>query len=470
MTPRNAIRFAATAALIALAASGCERDTSGLGLAPLDTDPIVFEDGFGTNVDFAAFLGSKLDAVTLDSSERFRGSASIRVTVPGPNDPPVGGYAGGAFFATVPRDLSSYNALTFWAKASKAATLNVAGLGNDNTGTSKYEASRTNIPMTTTWTKYIIPIPLSSRLSSEGGLFFFAEGHENNLGYQIWFDDIMFESVGGILNPAPSMESPAQAQGVFVGGTVSVRGTKTIFEVSGGNITVQHSPGYFTFMSSNEDVAAVMDGVIRVVGAGNATITATLGSVEVDGSLIVSASGPPTIAAPTPTVPAGDVVSFYGDAYTNVPVYSWLAFGSATIVDLQVAGDDVKAYTNLSFAGIAFKAPPPEPPPAQPTDQIDATQMTHFHMDVWVPDATTFRIKLVDFGSDGRYGGAPDSEHELTFDASSTPPLTNGAWVQLEIPLANFTGLASRAHLAQLIISMVGDEKTVFVDNIYLHK
>jgi hypothetical protein len=59
-------------------------------------------------------------------------------------------------------------------------------------------------------------------------------------------------------------------------------------------------------------------------------------------------------------------------------------------------------------------------------------------------------------------------EHELTFDAASTPPLATGQWVSFDIPLANFTGLTTKGHLAQLIIS--GDPDTVYVDNVYFHR
>jgi hypothetical protein len=31
--------------------------------------------------------------------------------------------------------------------------------------------------------------------------------------------------------------------------------------------------------------------------------------------------------------------------------------------------------------------------------------MLYFHIDVWTPDLTAFRVKLVDFGSDGVYQG-----------------------------------------------------------------
>ena len=39
------------------------------------------------------------------------------------------GPSGGVFFATMPRDLTGFNALTFWAKSSTAATMNTVGTG-----------------------------------------------------------------------------------------------------------------------------------------------------------------------------------------------------------------------------------------------------------------------------------------------------------------------------------------------------
>ena len=132
---------------------------------------------------------------------------------------------------------------------------------------------------------------------------------------------------------------------------------------------------------------------------------------------------------------------------------------SHEVVDSKVAGDDVKVYPNLTtYAGIEFVS-----------EVIDATEMNYFHMDIWVPQGTFFKVKLVDFGEDGIWGGAPDSEDELTFNASSDPPLVTGTWVSLDMHLRDdFTRLVSTEHMAQLIIS--GNTKTVFVDNVYFHK
>ncbi len=170
----------------------------------------------------------------------------------------------------------------------------------------------------------------------------------------------------------------------------------------------------------------------------------------------------PGVAAPTPTVPEADVISLFSNAYTDVPVDTWsAAWDNADVADVEVAGNPTKLYTNLVFAGIEFVSQP-----------VDATAMTHFYMDVWTPDPTAapavFKIKLVDFGADGVPGGGDDVEHEITLDDTTTPAMATGAWASLDIPLSDFTGLTTRAHLGQLIIS--GDPNTVYVDNVYFYR
>jgi len=452
---RSALIRPAIAVLLAgLAAAGCERSTDGLRPFPLSTDPVVFEDTFGDGVDFQAFLGSKVDAVSIDTNERHSGTASLKVTVPAPGNP-AGTYAGGAFVANKVRDLSGYDALTFWAKASQNITLDVAGLGNDNTGTSRFEARRNAIPVTTTWTQFVIPVPLPARLAVERGLFFMAEGPENNMGFDIWFDEVRFERTNAIGNPRPSMSSRLLT--AFVGGTASPTGTQTIFSVGGSDVTVGHMPGYFDFSSSVPAVATTDGGVIRVVGAGVAQVTASLGGVPATGTVTINAIAPPSTAAPAPTVPSGDVISLFSNSYANVPVDTWSAtWDQADVTDLQISGNAIKGYTNLVFAGIEFTS-----------HTIDATSMTHFHMDVYAPGGSLFRVKLVDFGANGVFGGGDDKEQELSFSSGTTPPFVSGQWSSLEVPLANFTNLTTRAHLAQIVLS---GTNTVFVDNVYLHR
>ncbi len=67
-------------------------------------------------------------------------------------------------------------------------------------------------------------------------------------------------------------------------------------------------------------------------------------------------------------------------------------------------------------------------------------------------------------------GNAPgdDTEHEITLNAASSPPLATGSWVSYDVPLSDFTNLTTQAAIAQVIIS--GDPNTVYFDNLYFHR
>ena len=159
----------------------------------------------------------------------------------------------------------------------------------------------------------------------------------------------------------------------------------------------------------------------------------------------------PTTAAPTPSVAASNVISLFSNAYNNVPVDTWSAsWDQADVADIAIAGNDIKKYSNLAYSGIEFAAKP-----------INAVLMDFFHIDIWTPDAATFQVKLVDFGANGVWG-TDDTESLLSF----TP--THNGWVSYDLPLSDFSTLASRAHLAQLLL--VGSSSTLYVDNIYFYR
>ena len=438
---------------VLLGAAGCDRDISVLEPAPFPPEAVVFEDGFGPGVQFSAFGGSKVDALDIEHDDVYRGTAALKFTIPAPTDP-SGGYAGGVFYSVVPRDLTGFDALTFWAKASTAATVNTIGIGNDNSGNSRFPATVEGLPLSTRWTKYAVPLPLPSKLGEESGLFLIAEGSEYPVGYDIFFDEVQFERLGTIINPRPAIA--AQTVNGEVGGTLAIGGTQVTFDVGGRDQTVFAAPAYFTFTSSNSSVASVTpDGSISLVTAGTATITATLGSTAAAGAVTVNVTAPPTGAPPTPAHPSRDVISLFSDAYDDVQVDTWsAAWDQADVEDIQVAGNTVKKYTNLAYAGIEFTSRP-----------IDASSMTDLHVDLWTNDPSAFRIKLVDFGADGVFGGGDDSEHEITLDQGSMPPIMAGTWNTLDIPLSAFAGLLNRGHVAQMIIS--GASPTVYLDNIY---
>ncbi|MBK7940239.1 MAG: Ig-like domain-containing protein [Lewinellaceae bacterium] len=368
-------------------------------------------------------------------------------------------------FTSVGRDLSGYDALTFWARATKAASIDVVGFGNDF-GESKFLTTLNDVKVNTNWQKYIIPIPDPSKLTRERGMLYYAEGPEDGLGYTFWIDEVKFEKLGTLAHPKYAiLDGQDQVVSANTGQQLNIGGLKATFNMpTGVDQSVAAAPAYFTFTSSNPSVATVSStGVVSVLDAGNAVITAKVGDLDALGSMTVNSSGAlvgPTTPAPTPTVSADSVISLFSNAYTNVNVDTWNThwqFSTAEDFDLQIAGDDVKRYSSLNFVGIEFAS-----------QTINASAMTHFHLDIWTPDPTelpkAFKVLLVDFGANGTFDGGDDSSHELAF---TRPTLVSNQWVSLDIPLSSFAGLVNRAHLAQLVLS--GDIPNVYVDNVYFY-
>ncbi len=462
MTVKNLLRLI-NALLIALVIGfvGCERELDMLEPAAFPTTGDVFIDGFSGGLDYQAFSNTKLDAITIDPDEKFSGESSMRITVPSEGDP-SGFFSGGALVAPGGRNLSGYDALTFWARASIGAPLGLVGFGNDNSGASLYPAARTDIVLTTTWQKYVIPIPDAAKLTAEKGMFQFSVGAFEGAGFNVWFDEIQFERLGTIAQPRAIVTSPAITG--EVGETISAGVTGVIYDVNGSDVTVLAAPAYFTFGSSDESVATIdAQGNVVGVGVGTAEITVRLGAAIVANNIsvnVVPAAPRPTTTAPTPTADPADVISMFSNAYNNVLIDTWdtgWEFSTADVQDILVSGDDVKKYTNLNFVGIEFAS-----------QTINASEMTHFHLDIWTPDPTAaaaFKVLLVDFGANNVFDGGDDSSHELTF---TSPQLTTENWISLDIPLSNFTGLVNRANLAQLVLS--GDLSTVYVDNVYFYE
>ncbi|MFN5705204.1 MAG: T9SS type A sorting domain-containing protein [bacterium] len=163
----------------------------------------------------------------------------------------------------------------------------------------------------------------------------------------------------------------------------------------------------------------------------------------------------PTVAAPSPTKVPADVISLFSNVYSNVTVDTWrTSWSSATLIDVQVAGNDVKKYTALDFVGVESI-----------TNQINISAMDLFEFDLWTPNSTSFRFKLVDFGANGAFGGGDDVEHETTIT-----PTING-WNHISVPLSTMTGLTTKSNIAQIIFaSSPAGTSVVYLDNILFSK
>lgn len=183
----------------------------------------------------------------------------------------------------------------------------------------------------------------------------------------------------------------------------------------------------------------------------------------------------PTVAAPTPPArPAADVKSIFSDAYTPIVAdmnylgldgqpsndntfnTSWCG---ATTSLVQIEGNNTNLVTGLGCEGIAFLA-----------GRFDATEFTHFHIDMWTASPTLDKSFNVKFSN---WNGGAGEANAIEFSFNNSNFLTNpnpGNWYSFDIPLANFIPVvnANRNDLVQFVIT--SDLGTVYYDNLYLHK
>lgn len=445
----------------------CERELSDDAvLATFSSTPEVFTDGpVGLGSDFYfPYADSKFTAFSVDNEEGYQSNASIRIDVPNSDDP-LGAYAGGIFRVDgAGRDLTKYDALTFWAKASQGVSVGEIGFGEDFLE-NKYIATRTNISVGTNWTKYVIPIPDASKLTQERGLLRYAAGTQstNGSGYTLWIDELRFEKLGTIAQPRPSIVNGQDVNLTsFIGVTSQVTDLIQTFNLGTGNdVDIIAAPNYFEFTSSNPSVATVdTSGLISINTSGTTTVTATLGGNDAAGSITVNSLGTFQLP-PTPARDPSNVISIFSDFYTNVPVdfYNgfWEPFQTTLSADFDVNGDNILNYTNFNFVGNQF---------ANPT--IDITDKSNLHLNMYIPGSIPanldFLISVVDFGPDGADGGGDDTRQQIFFNGSD---FVADSWVTLDVPIT----LANKSNIGLIIYENINGSSlsNFYLDNIYFY-
>jgi len=458
--------------------SGCERDISDDAVlaefpntAEIYTDnPVGLTDEFFISFDPAG--GANPEAFGTDDTESFLGSSSIRIDVPAPDDP-NGGFIGGIFKDRGEgRNLTGFDALTFWIKASRTATFDQVGFGADFEQ-DRFPTIRTDIPLSTDWKKVTIPIPDPSKLTQEKGLFSFSTGTQSTdgVGFTVWIDEIKYENLGTIGQFRPKMlNGDDLVQQGFIDVPVEISGLNLTANLeSGENVTVQAAPAYFNFESSNPEVASVDNtGIVSVIDIGEATITASLRNIGAEGSLTLNVEGGFNFP-PTPTRDPNDVVSIFSDAYEDIPVSRYNSFFEPFQTTLggivPVGPENIISYTQLNFVGIVFND---VTFPAEAVQPVDATNLTHLHIDINVQepvqDNDRFLMELTNFGASETVGSFLITGDQLLEDD----------WVSFDIPLTDFSGLSDRNRIGLLLFNSEAGPNNptisnVFLDNIYFY-
>ncbi|MBP8114036.1 MAG: hypothetical protein KAY50_01705 [Chitinophagaceae bacterium] len=480
---RKLFKFIFSFGLVVLLFPACQREHSdNISFATFPTTAYVFNDGpvgLGTNFYFPYApdannpVGSKANAWSVDNTTAYLGTSSMRIDVPSGNDV-TGNYAGAILRVdgvNSGRNLTGYDALTFWAKGSTTGAITEIGFGEDF-GANKFMATVNNLLLSTNWTKYIIPIPDPSKLIQERGMLRYAIGGigVDRLGFTLWIDELKFEKLGTLGQIRPTIFNGADlVQSSFNGTTIPITGLTETFNLgNGGDQTVIPAPSYFSFVSSKPFVASVSElGIVTVNNAGTATITASINGVPAKGSLTITSAGTfPKAPQQVPLPLANNVRSIFSDLFTNVNVdtYNGNFGGSTTQTAVLTIGNDRVLYnTNVNYAGIQFQTP-----------TVDATNQTFLHLNVFPnstgsPSALTFSIR--DRGANGMLETDPNTGNPIGDDKqiNYTIPsnqLVVGQWLTIDIPLTGDI-LNQKNNLAQITFS---GNINFYLDNIYFYK
>ena len=178
---------------------------------------------------------------------------------------------------------------------------------------------------------------------------------------------------------------------------------------------------------------------VKVVAKG-AAIATTEWTMDFEVTEILA---PITSAPAPPTRDAGDVISIYSSAYTNVsgtdtfPDWGQGSQGSSW-GEFDLNGDEMLQYVNLSYQGIQFGS------------RQDVSGMEFLHLDVWTPETgsvANLETSLINI---------TDTDPPVSTEKPITKPLTAGEWTSIEIPIKDYTdqGLTVNEILQ---IKLVGD-------------
>ena len=129
--------------------------------------------------------------------------------------------------------------------------------------------------------------------------------------------------------------------------------------------------------TTDAGASAVVTAAASIPGTTSIAVTAADGVSTSTITVSFTIDPTPTVAAPTPSQDAADVISVYSDAYTaigNVDVNP--AWSQATVVTgIDIAGNNTLEYANLNYQGTTF-------------DSTDVSAMDNLHVDVYTLGST----------------------------------------------------------------------------------
>ncbi|WP_420400202.1 PKD domain-containing protein [Flagellimonas sp.] len=173
-------------------------------------------------------------------------------------------------------------------------------------------------------------------------------------------------------------------------------------------------------------------------------------------------SSAPTTSAPVPPArDAADVISIFGESYTNVtgidydPNWGQSGFGLVNTTFDPGDGNLALAYPTFNYQGTDFSG-----------NAQDASAMEFLHVDIWVPSGTDRQVKISPINSGTGAG-----------EVLVVVPVTPGAWNSVDLPIGDFTGMTWDSVIQMKFDGQFNgdgsantDPHDIYLDNIYFYK
>ncbi|MDB3934784.1 T9SS type A sorting domain-containing protein, partial [Flavobacteriaceae bacterium] len=194
-----------------------------------------------------------------------------------------------------------------------------------------------------------------------------------------------------------------------------------------------------------------------IPGDATVVVTAQDGTTTQTYTVYYYYPSPTTGASAPPSRYAGDVISIFGDTYTNVaidnynPNWGQAGYGSANTSYDPGDGSTLLYYPNFNYQGI------------QLVGGHDASDMEYLHVDLFTTSSSEIKVSPINSGT------GPG-------DALQTISHTIGSWTSVDIPIGDFLNTSVNEQMTwDNVIQMKfdggnGTTDAIYVDNIYFWK
>lgn len=222
----------------------------------------------------------------------------------------------------------------------------------------------------------------------------------------------------------------------------------------------------FTFNSVKDGKAAAANGqyaafVIHAYWAAGVAVFGDVSKDErtfyVDNISGTKAGAPPADPEPTdaPTTPPSfdtqNVISIYSEAYTAAATPSNVPWDDSVFEEVTIAGNKILKVTGSNFIGMDLDT------------YLDATSMTHLHMDYWIATDHAAGMVLNPKLSNHAAQAGETSAIDITNIINSQAEVKN--WQSKDFAL----NAGARGSIKQFLITQAGFAGVFYVDNIYMY-